>query len=216
VSEGTHPGPLIEVGTDTSAPIAGVCDPDLPGEGPFADCVEDFSPAAPATYGHAAMPDIVLGPPEGGGAVGGLDVASLGCGGSVTLFLGGDGIRDAEGDDLIVYENPFPVGDETFAEPARVGVSADGITWYWYGCEVHGDGAWPPSGCAGIEPVATSVDPGDPGAAGGDAFDLAPTGLAQASWVRLVDRTREYYGEELWCEGDAAGFDLDAIAAVPR
>jgi hypothetical protein len=99
-----------------------------------------------------------------------------------------------------------------------VGVSEDGVYWAWFPCEVDGSGTWPPTGCAGVEPVLSDpdneVDPTDPERAGGDAFDLAEVGLTRAHYVQLVDVTREHYGTDLWCEGEAGGFDLDAVAAV--
>jgi hypothetical protein len=65
--------------------------------------------------------------------------------------------------------------------------------------------------------VLAEGDPAtDPETAGGDAFDLGEVGLRQARFVRIVDVTEEHYGERKWCEGDAGGFDLDAVAAVAR
>jgi hypothetical protein len=117
--------------------------------------------------------------------------------------------------DFVVFENAFTVGDETFAEPARVLVSDDGVDWYGQPCEPTGTGEWPPPrGCAGVEPV-TATDAAsaiDPDASGGDAFYLADLGLARAKYVRLVDVTREHYGDERWCAGAGGGFDLDAVA----
>lgn len=183
----------------------------------FVDCIDAFEPAAPASFGHDELPDIVLGPPHAGGAAGGgMDVASLGCGGRITLGFAGDAIVDGEGDDFIVFENAFATLDGTFAEPAQVRVSEDGVTWYAFPCAATPDDD--AEGCAGVTPTEAS-DPAlaiDPARAGGDAFDLAQLGLARARYVRLVDRTRAYYGHDTWCEGAAAGFDLDAVAVVPR
>jgi hypothetical protein len=67
-----------------------------------------------------------------------------------------------------------------------------------------------------VHPVL-ATEPGaeiDPATAGGDVFDLADVGLAEARWVRLIDRTAEHYGSDTWCLGAAGGFDLDAVAAV--
>ncbi|RMG98160.1 MAG: cell surface protein [Deltaproteobacteria bacterium] len=189
---------------------------------PFADCVARFEPAAGVSFGHDALPDVVLGPPVGGGAAGGgMDVASLGCGGRIVLAFDGEGIVDGPGPDFIVFENPFVIGEgpETFTEPGEVAVSADGRTFHTFPCTPSGDGTFPPEGCAGVTPVfagpdAPQIDPTDPTAAGGDAFDLADVGLSSARYVRIVDRTAEHYGDETWCGGAAGGFDLDAIASV--
>ena len=45
---------------------------------PFADRVVSFDPGEFAGFGQDDMPDIALGAPEGGGAIGSLDVVSLG------------------------------------------------------------------------------------------------------------------------------------------
>ncbi len=180
---------------------------------PFVDCLENLAAAEGARFGHDALPDIVLGPPQGGTETkGSLDVASLGCGGQITLAFFGRPVRDVEGPDFIVFENAFAAGEETFSEPGRVLVSPDGNDWYGFDCDV--DDGWPAEGCAGVAPtlVADGADIIDPATAGGDAFDLADLGLTEIRYVRIADRTREYYGEELWCVGGNGGFDLDAIA----
>ncbi len=207
---------LSTAGLDMS-PVEGVC-AQGDGDDPYADCVESFVPAEGVAFGHDAMPDIVLGPPHGGPAgAGSMDVASLGCAGRITLAFDPPAIVDGPGPDFLVFENAFRTGEETFAEPARVLVSDDGEQWAAFDCIVDGAGTWPPSGCAGIEPVLAEGDPAtDPATAGGDAFDLADAGLARARFVRLVDVTEEHYGDRKWCEGDAGGFDLDAVAAVVR
>jgi hypothetical protein len=182
---------------------------------PFADCVDEFLPEG-AGHGAGDLPDIVRGPPEAGvGGSGSLDVLSLGCGGQITLFFAGAGVVDGPGPDLLVFENPFPVGDGTFVEPARVLVSDDGVDWRAFACDLEAD---PPRGCAGVALVhassASGIDPTDPDEAGGDAFDLADVGLARARYVRLIDVGLEYDPSGTWCTGKSGGFDLDALAAV--
>ena len=195
--------------------------PSDPTADPFIDRVISYEPptALEPMFGYDAFPGIVLGPPEGGGTVdGGTDVLSLGCGGSIVLFFDVPVIVDGAGADFIVFENPFQTGATTFSEPAEVAVSDDGETWFTFPCSVDGTATWPPTGCAGINPVisnaANGIDPTDPAAAGGDAFDLADVGLSQARYVRLLDRTLEHYGSSLWCDGSSGGFDLDAVAVV--
>lgn len=220
---------LLAVALPACAPDGGgdaftdPCDGDGDGaRDPFADCVVAFDPAEPAGFGHDALPDIVLGPPQGAGPdAGGTDVASLGCGGTIVLGFSGEGIVDGPGPDLLVFENPFRVGDgsATFAEPGEVAASEDGETFVAWPCDPMGDGGPPPPGCAGVTPVlagpnAPDVDPTNPDEAGGDAFDLADLGLSRAHYIRITDRTRAYYGDDTWCGGAAGGFDLDAAAAV--
>jgi hypothetical protein len=199
-------------------PVLGDCPEDMsdetPGD-PFADCVDEFLPVG-AGYGQDAFPGIVLGPPEAGlDGNAGLDVLSLGCGGQITLHFAGAGVVDGPGPDLLVFENPFVVGDGTFVEPARVLVSDDGVDWRAFACDLADD---PPRGCAGVALVRANadnaLDPADPAEAGGDAFDLAEVGLARARWVRLIDVGEEYDPSGLWCSGPSGGFDLDAVAAV--
>jgi len=162
-----------------------------------------------ATFGQDAFPDPILGGPEGGGCcAGSLKVMSLGDGGSVTLGFGERVIRDGEGPDFLVAENPFEIGgdsDTLFAELARVEVSVDGEEFFEFPCEPGSD----ESGCAGKTPVLANVrkspevDPFDAVTAGGDAFDLADVGLETARFVRITD-----------IAGDDAVFDLDAVTAI--
>lgn len=201
---------------DGSAPIDGECEDLGAPADPWADCVVEFAPADDVSFGHDALPAIVLGAPEGGGeGMGGTHVASLGCGGSITLGFLPPWPTDGPGPDLVVFENAFVAGAITFIEPAAVLVSDDGVEWQTFGCAPTG-GTEAPEGCAGLEPVL-APDLGatvDPAAAGGDAFDLADVGLAEARFVRLIDRTAEHYGSQTWCLGAAGGFDLDAVARV--
>ncbi len=197
-------------------PVDGICDAmDQGATDPFADCVESFDPAAEASFGHDALPSVVLGPPQGGGeAMGSTDVVSLGCGGSITVQFGEPWPQDGPGADLLVFENPFGAGDAAFVEPAKVWVSADGEIWRSFGCEP--DGEPQPPGCAGLNPVHANGDADAlaPETAGGDAFDLADVGLPHARYVRIEDLTEEHYGSRTWCMGTAGGFDLDAMAVV--
>ncbi len=205
-------GPIDDA--PNQAPVEFICaDRDADEHDAFIDCVESFAPApGDVTFGHDRLPTVLLGPPKGGGTLGGTDVVSLGCGGEITLYFAGEGILDGPGDDFIVFENPFALGEGSFVEPARVLVSDDGERWREFPCDLD---ARPPLGCAGIELVhaTDAADALNPEIAGGDAFDLAQVGLEQARWVRLIDVTREYYGHDMWCAGEAGGFDLDALAS---
>ncbi len=201
--------------TDMS-PVDFVCAPGLAPSDPFVDCVESFTPEG-ASYGQDRFPDIVFGPPMAGAkGMGSTDVLSLGCGGELTLYFDDPAIVDGPGPDFIVFENPLPVGDKTFAEPARVLVSTDGVEWLAFPCDPANDR--PPLGCAGVAQVFSGpdnqIDPTDPALAGGDAFDLADLGLTTARYIRLLDVGVAYYGGRTWCGGGGGGFDLDAIAVV--
>ena len=200
-----------DTGLDTGAPPAEPYNPDWPdGTDPFADAVVEFNPGPDAGYGADELPDVVLGPPNGGGGgAGSLDVLSLGELGSITLELTDLEVIDGPGPDLLVFENPFPGWYET----GIVEASLDGIDWYAWPCEAEdADGGFP--GCAGTELVYATedfwVDPTDPIAAGGDAFDLADIGLPAARFVRITDSGYNAMGYG----GMTGGFDLDAIAAA--
>ena len=174
---------------------------------PFADAIVSFSPGEGAGFGQDALPDVVLGAPRGGGAMGSLDVLSLGREGSIVLELTDLGLVDGPGPDLLVFENPFP----GWLETGVVGVSDDGATWFEWPCDdADSDGGFP--GCAGVQQVWASpgndIDPTDPATAGGDAFDLADLGVTQARFVRIRDTGANDY------QGTSGGFDLDALAVV--
>ena len=120
-----------------------------------------------------------------------------------------------------------------FAEPGRVEVSENGSTWIPFPYDpgallLVGQDQTPCSaipllhGLAGITPTFTGnwTVPDDPNVwdpngtggvsgAGGDAFDLAAAGLAQARFVRITDLD---LGTGF--AGNAEGFDLDAVVAL--
>jgi hypothetical protein len=179
--------------------------------GPFAAEVVSFTPGPGAGFGQENLPDVVLGPPEGGGdGQGSLDVVSLGAGGQIVLRLGIDAV-DGPGPDLIVFENPFRHGaqkEKVWAEPGEVSVSEDGETWATFPCapaQLEG------SRCAGVRPVFAStssgISPLDPEAAGGDPFDLAEVGVTRVRYVKIRDLSTIL-------APPTAGFDLDAIAVI--
>jgi hypothetical protein len=173
---------------------------------PFADRVVSFQPGPSAGFGQERLPDVVLGPPQGGGSsMGSLDVLSLGREGSITLELTDVGLVDGPGVDLLVFENPFG----TFVETGHVALSEDGQAWHEFPCVPSAEGS---PGCAGVRPVHASpgngLSPTDPQAAGGDGFDLATLGLPSARFLRIRDSGANSYG------GTSGGFDLDALAVV--
>ncbi len=176
----------------------------------FATEVVEVAYGPGAGFGQDDMPGIVLGAPAGGGLeTGSLDVVALGNGGSITLGFGAQTIVDGDGPDFIVFENAFDAGGDPtmpFAELATVQVSADGATWVEFPCTAS---EYPYGACAGWHPVLAgdgdpTIDPHDPEAAGGDAFDLADVGLSEARFIRIVDRPDTI--------GLSGSFDLDAVA----
>jgi len=182
---------------------------------PYASSVVSFEPGDGAGFGEDKLPDVVLGPPHGGGEqAGSLDVLSLGKGGSIVLGFEPYAIVDGDGADLVVFENAFwPGGDPSavFAEPGQVSVSDDGEEWHAFPCDDAGDGAGHFAGCAGVTPTekydAKTLVPLDPALSGGDAFDLADLGLERVRFVKITDRSNAG-------TAPSAGFDLDAVGVV--
>ncbi len=186
--------------------------------GPFADAVVAFRPGAGAGFGQERLPQVVLGPPRGGGLLeGSLDVVSLGHGGEIVLRFDPPIACNGPGPDIIVFENAFRIGDSNgpvFAELAFVAVSQDGVHFREFPWDSQ---SW--RGLAGKTPVFSNpengIDPRDPVAAGGDAFDLDEVGLPWIRFVRITDAGDQVPdpGNRL-PGGGMAGFDLDAVAAV--
>ena len=120
----------------------------------FISCVLSYEPGPGAGFGQAKVPEIIYGPPIGGGtANGSQDVLTLGGGGEIAFGFGGNAIVDGPGADFIVFENPFDIaGDPTdpYAEPGVVSVSEDGVTWVDFPCEKD---TYPYTGCAGWHPA---------------------------------------------------------------
>lgn len=181
---------------------------------PFADRVVEFLPGPGAGYGQKKFPEVVLGPPRGGGRLkAGIDVLSLGNGGSIVLEFVDNEVVDGDGPDLLIFENAFLQGrgedaDLGFFELAKVEVSSDGENWTPFPFDTGTR-----KGCAGHHPVFASadendIDPTDPAKAGGDPFDLREIGVKSCRFIRITD-LKSKGGEE-----GTAGFDLDAVAAV--
>ncbi|MCS6900881.1 MAG: cell surface protein [Myxococcales bacterium] len=229
-SDPTSPGPSFSTSGAAGQPIEPT--PDATGQGgaadqggtagqgeagtsqdpiPFAVAVVSFLPGPGAGFGQENMPDVVLGPPEGGGETqGSLDVVSLGSEGEIVLRLGVDAI-DEPGPDLLVFENPFFVGgdpEKVWKELGEVSVSEDGETWATFTCDpTH----FKTTSCAGWRPVLASsssgISPLEPETAGGDPFDLAEVGIQRARYVRIRDLSQIM-------APPTAGFDLDAVAVI--
>jgi hypothetical protein len=167
------------------------------------------------------MPEVVEGPPVGGGPyMGSTDVFSLGNGGEIVVAFGENEIVDGPGIDFIVFENPFDREGTTTvvdAEPAEVSVSEDGVNWTSFPCD--DTTSQPPyQQCAGVHPVLSSptndISPIDPKTAGGDPYDLQSIGVKKAKYVRIVDKILETCPANAGPAFDKDGFDLDAISIV--
>lgn len=183
----------------------------------FVTRVESFTPGACAGFHADQMPGVVFGAPRGTGAQsGGLDVVSLGTGGTIVLSFDPIRVVDQPGPDFTVFENAFFAGGDParpFRELAEVSVSADGESWLTFPCVLD---AGSTTGCAGVTPVysapANGVSPTDPAVSGGDSFDIGQLGATSIRYVRIHD-----VGTTA-CAGSGGpgsnGFDLDAVAVL--
>lgn len=206
-SEGNQP-------TNLPPPTAGNAMP--PCTNPYATKVVSFTPGIGSGFGKPFFPGNVLGPPQGGTLYAPnqqpQDLLSLGCGGAIVLFMGCP-ITNGPGPDFLVFENAFLyAGTQVFAEPGRVGVSADGLIFKDFPCTPTAAGGY--AGCAGAYPTlgnpANGVNPTDPALAGGNGFDLSVVGVQEARFVRIRDVS---------CTtglGPNAGFELDAVSIVTK
>lgn len=181
---------------------------------PWLDRVRAFEPGTSAGFGAGELPAIVLGIPEGAGTMqGSVDVVSLGNGGRIVVSFDDNAVVDGEGDDLVVFENPFYGGSLLFTELAFVEVSSDGKNWVQFPFDAQTG-----EGLAGREPVLASssngLDPLDE-SSGGDRFDLADVGLDFVRYLRLTDAGDQIDdpGNHSFA-GTKGGFDLDAAAAI--
>jgi hypothetical protein len=183
-------------------------------EAKYVTSVVSFTEGPGGGFGSDHLPDVVEGPPHGGGCcAGSTDVLSLGDGGEIVVAFDVE-IADGPGVDFLVFENPFLVSPSdpstVFSELGEVSVSEDGVAWSTFPCTAK---SYPYGSCAGWHPVFATpndpVDPTDPSKAGGDPFDLADLGLARAKYVRV----RDAHSKRPACCG-TAGFDLDAVAVV--
>lgn len=197
------------------------------------DAVQAWDVSEPENrFGAPNMPGVVLGVPgESAATTGATTVASLGVGGAMTYAIVDIVIEDRPGPDLIVFENAFyqgvaPSGPEddylVFHEPGFVEVSADGETWerFPYDAQALAEAGEVGSidralherlaGLAGVSPTYSGnwTIPSTEGA-GGDAFDLATVGLAEARHVRIIDA-----GLDNGLAANAQGFDLDALVVL--
>jgi hypothetical protein len=186
---------------------------------PYVDRVVEYKLGEGGGFGEKMLPDVVLGPPRGGGKfLGGSDVLSLGKGGSIVLEFVDNEVVDEPGPDFVVFENAFleKPGDDPGRgsfELAKVEVSFDGREWHEFPYDLASR-----EGCAGHHPVYANPDteegrdinPADPAKAGGDPFDLADL-KAKPKAIRFVRITD--LGNADGAKG-TAGFDLDAVIAV--
>ena len=154
----------------------------------FADTVVDAPGASDAPFRDPAL--AVNGVRGGGKGSGSMDVFSLGyrpgLDDTLTVRWSGARVADGDGDDLMVFENPFRYADDAwFMDLVIVEVSPDGESWAAFPVDyvapdesvyIPDRSLW--QGFAGRTPVwlhedTFAVDPFFPKMAGGDGFDFA-------------------------------------------
>jgi len=191
---------------------------DQPDGDPYIDRVVEFKVGQGGGFNEDKLPDIILGPPQGGGEfLGSAHVVSLGRGGSITVEFVDNEVIDGEGIDFLIFENAIAPKRETKNakhdfDLAKVEVSSDGKDWKAFPYDTATR-----MGCAGHHPVFSNpeseagrdISPTDPEKAGGDPFDLKTVGLKTVRFIRITDLGLNEFGGP-----KTHGFDLDAIAAV--
>lgn len=210
-----YPGPVGSV----SSRAVGSDDPRVVG---WAKAVVTFDPGYgvdPAWLDAAQA----LGPATSGG----MDVVSLGEGGSVTLELPYP-VADGDGDELAVFENAF---DDAFLELAYVEVSSDGRDFARFDTAAHTPEPIGPWGYT--DPRTIGGFAGTYRAGWGTPFDLGllsthpavregRVDLDRIVFVRVVDVVgdgleADSFGRPIhdpWPTEHSAGFDLDAVAVM--
>lgn len=186
-----------------------------------ADTVVMFRPGTGPGIGRqpAYFPNNVLGFPDTSArptvpSVNPAQILSLGLGGEIVLGFRTP-IVDRAGADFTVFENAFHYNlggkQRTFAEPATVAVSSDGVSFV----EFPFDSATL-VGCAGITPTDGRANPLDPAQSGGDHFDLSDVGMDSVRFIRLRDATAIVINNPnhpFW-DPTLTSFDLDAVVAI--
>ncbi len=199
------------------------CVPEPPS---WADLVLSAPGASDALYGDPAL--AANGARGGEWYSGSTDVYSLATGEGDELILGWEGriLVDGPGVDLVVFENPFAIDEDSrFMDPVVVEVSPDGDGWVAFPHAFAGTTEWSSdpadwAGFAGLTPTLLDeelapADPFDADTAGGDAFDLAdlPAGdvtdlilLEGVVAVRLTPAGPSYPSDPV-----SNGPDIDAV-----
>lgn len=187
-----------------------------------ADTVVSFTPGVGSGIGREPQyfPWNVLGLPDSSAresvpSINPVQILSLGVGGEITLRFDRHTVVDGPGPDFAVFENAFHYilsgTQRTYAEPATVSVSRDGVTFVSFPFD-----SLTLAGCAGVTPTNGEQDPRDPAVSGGDLFDLSTIGVDSIRYVRIHDVTpivRDNRKHPFW-DPTLNGFDLDAVVAI--
>jgi hypothetical protein len=144
------------------------------------------------------------------------EIQSLGMGGEIIVGFKNKLLINGPGADFTIFENAFinPINNGYFAEPGKIAVSRDGITYYVFKYDSTNL-----KGLAGISPTFSDKDPFNPSESGGDAFDLSDVGIDTITYIKITDftsiittlsDTNKFWNPEFIL----SGFDLDAVVGL--
>lgn len=184
------------------------------------DNVYSFTPGTGQNIGQGEeyYPENIFGLPsrnasEDFGESSPEEVLSLGLNGEIIVEFSNYSIIDGDGADFTIFENAFknPFNNLTYAEPAIVSVSLDGVNFFEFPYD-----STTLKGMAGVTPTNGKQDPFTPDISGGDRFDLSDIGIKKIRYIKIKDATEiiknnpnhPYYDVTL------TGFDLDAVVGL--
>lgn len=140
-------------------------------------------------------------------------ILSLGMGGEIIVGFKDCYLIDGKGADFTIFENVFynPVKNICFAEPAKVSVSKDGITYFEFPFDTL-----TLAGCAGVHPTIGNVSAYNPEISGGDSFDLSNLGIDSIQYIKITDISYIplYNKKHPFYDITITGFDLDAVVGI--
>lgn len=168
-------------------------------------------------FGRDKFPSNVLGLPDTSAradrpATAAESVCSLGLGGEIILGWKDAVLLNRTGADFTIFENAFLyLGGRTFAEPAKVAVSRDGIRFVEFPFD-----SLRLRGCAGITPTNGDKSPFNPSVSGGDSFDLADIGMDSVRFIKITDVSQIVLNnpQHPFYDPTISGFDLDAVVGI--
>ncbi len=168
-------------------------------------------------FGRDKFPANVLGLPDTTAradrpATAAETVCSLGLGGEIILGWKDAVLVNRTGADFTIFENAFLyLGGRTFAEPAKVAVSRDGVRFVEFSFD-----SLRLRGCAGVTPTNGDKSPFNPSVSGGDSFDLADIGMDSVRFIKITDISTIVLNnpQHPFYDPTISGFDLDAVVGI--
>jgi hypothetical protein len=168
-------------------------------------------------FGRDKFPSNVLGLPDTSAradrpATSAETVCSLGLGGEIILGWNNAVLVNRTGADFTIFENAFLyLGGRTFAEPAKVAVSRDGVRFMEFPFD-----SLRLRGCAGVTPTNGDKSPFNPSVSGGDSFDLADIGMDSVRFIKITDVSAIVLNnpQHPFYDPTISGFDLDAVVGI--